>query len=387
MNAEDADGPSDKRGIDDHFMAAALRLAQRGLGNVWPNPAVGCIIVDMRGDRPVVLGRGWTQPGGRPHAETVALDALFRRRGKDAARGATVFVSLEPCSHQGRTPPCADALISAGVARVVLACEDPDPRVSGRGVARLREAGIDVLAGVCQAAAEALNAGFFRRVSSGEPLVTWKTATSLDGRIATVSGHSQWITSEMARAHAHLERARHDAILIGLGTAISDDPQLTCRLPGLGARSPVRVVLDSRLRLPLTARLVSEAGSPPTWLVTRDDNDPVRLQALRDLGVDVIEVPPDTDQRLDLHAALRALGDRGITRLLVEGGARVATALIASDAVDRILWYRAPRLIGGDGLSAIVGFGLDDLAEAPRFERIGLRALGEDRLEIYRRCR
>ena len=387
MNDGDARPPSGVSAADESFMAAALRLAQRGLGNVWPNPAVGCVITGRRTGRPVVLARGWTQPGGRPHAEAEALDDLFRRHGSNAGRGATAYVSLEPCSHHGRTPPCADALVAAGIARVVIACEDPDPRVSGRGIARLREAGIDVVTGVCRSAALALNAGFFQRVATGRPLVTWKTATSLDGRIATESGESQWITGAMARAHAHLERARHDAILVGLGTAISDDPLLTCRLPGLAGRSPVRVILDSRLRLPLTARLVAEAGSPPTWVIARDDNDPLRVQALRDLGVDVIEVAPDASQRIDRSLALQALGKRGVTRLLVEGGARVATELIAGDVVDRILWYRAPKLIGGDGLSAVGAFGLAGLDEAPRFTRLEMRALGDDWLETYQRCR
>jgi diaminohydroxyphosphoribosylaminopyrimidine deaminase/5-amino-6-(5-phosphoribosylamino)uracil reductase len=370
---------------DDVFMATALRLADRGLGNTWPNPAVGCIVVRWRDGRPLVLARGWTHPGGRPHAEAAALADLAQRHGPDAARGAIVYVSLEPCSHHGRTPPCADALVAAGVGRVVVACEDPDTRVSGRGIARLREAGIEVVVGVREAEAVALNAGFFSRVAAGRPRLTWKTATSLDGRIATLDGHSQWITGAQARAHAHLQRARHDAILVGLGTAVSDDPQLTCRLPGLAVRSPVRVVLDSHLRLPLTAGLVADCARAPTWLIARDDNDPVRLRALRDLGIEVIEVPPAADRRLDFAAALQALGERGLTRLLVEGGARVAATLVAGNHIDEILWYRAPKLIGGDGLSATLPFGLARLAAAPRFVRTGLRRLGEDWLETYSR--
>lgn len=385
MSMSETSAPADQAAIDGRFMEVALRLAQRGLGNVWPNPAVGCVIVAHRDGRPVVLARGWTQPGGRPHAEAVALDDLLRRHGAGAARGATAYVSLEPCSHHGRTPPCADALVAAGVARVVVACRDPDSRVAGRGITRLREAAIAVTTGVCEAQAETLNTGFLSRVAKGRPLVTWKVATSLDGRIATQSGQSQWITGEGARAHGHLERARHDAILVGVGTAIADDPELTCRLPGLEDRSPVRIVLDTRLRLPMTARLIAGARFTATWLIARQDNDPLRLRALRDLGVDVIEVPLDADRRLDLTFALRALSDRGVTRLLVEGGARVATALIASDLVDHILWYRAPLLIGGDGLSAVVPFGLASLAAAPRFERTGLRRLGDDWLETYQR--
>src|SRR5438093_45669 len=240
-------------------MLAALALARRGLGNVWPNPAVGCIIVkDGR-----VAGRGWTQPGGRPHAETEAL-----ARAGEAARGATAYVSLEPCSHWGRTPPCADALIAAGVRRVVVALEDPDPRVAGSGLARLRAAGIAVETGLGAAAAAEINAGFFQRVRFGRPLVTLKLASSLDGRIATASGESRWITGPPARDHAHLLRATHDAILVGTGTVLADDPQLTCRLPGLARRSPVRVVIDRHLRIPPSARLIAEARQVPTWVVT-----------------------------------------------------------------------------------------------------------------------
>ncbi|HEX5079092.1 MAG TPA: bifunctional diaminohydroxyphosphoribosylaminopyrimidine deaminase/5-amino-6-(5-phosphoribosylamino)uracil reductase RibD, partial [Geminicoccaceae bacterium] len=232
--------PSSQGKRDRHFMAVALRLAARGLGSVWPNPAVGCVLV--HGER--IVGRGWTQPGGRPHGEVEAL-----RRAGAAALGATAYVSLEPCAHYGRTPPCTMALLQAGVRRVVAATLDPDPRVDGRGIEQLRQAGVEVALGVGRAAAEALNAGFILRVRAGRPLVTLKLATSLDGRIATRRGDSRWITGEPARARAHLLRARHDAIMIGSGTALADDPSLTCRLPGLEERSPARVVLDRRLRL------------------------------------------------------------------------------------------------------------------------------------------
>ena len=307
---------------NDRFMATALRLAKRGLGNVWPNPAVGCLIVRYRGGQPVIASRGWTQPGGRPHAETAALAQLQSRLGADAARGAVVYVSLEPCSHHGRTPPCADALIDAGVGRVFVACEDPDPRVRGRGVARLRSAGIEVVTGLLRESAEAVNAGFISRVCLGRPLVTWKTATSLDGRIATASGHSQWITGDAARAQTQLDRASYDAILVGVGTAVQDNPRLTSRLPGMSARSPLRIVLDSRLRTPMTGPLVTDAPNTPTWIVTRDDNGGARVAAFRDLGVEIIELPAGEDQRLDIGCVLRELGNRGITRLLVEGRLR-----------------------------------------------------------------
>ena len=262
---------------------------------MWPNPAVGCVIV--RDDR--VVGRGWTQPGGRPHAETEAL-----ARAGAAAEGATAYVTLEPCCHWGRTPPCADALIAAGVARVVVAVEDPDPRVAGGGIARLRAAGIAVEAGLGAAEAAEINAGFFLRVRHGRPLVTLKLATSLDGRIATPIGESRWITGPAARERAHLLRATHDAILVGTGTVIADDPQLTCRLPGLADHSPVRVALDRQLRIPLEAHLIAEARQVPTWVVTLTSADPARQQALRDAGVIVIAAEPDAAGHIDLARAL-----------------------------------------------------------------------------------
>ena len=312
-------------------MAAALALAERGLGAVWPNPAVGCILV--REGR--VVGRGWTQPGGRPHAETEALT-----RAGGAAHGATAYVTFEPCCHHGKTPPCADALIDARIARLVAAMKDPDPRVSGQGFARVQEAGIEVAVGACGEAAARLNAGFLKRIAAGRPLVTLKLATSLDGRIATRSGESQWITGEAARARGHLLRARNDAILVGSGTALADNPALTCRLPGLAARSPVRVVMDGRLRLPPGHRLVAEAHDVPTWIVTLADAAEARGEAYRGAGAELIIVAPDSAGHPDAGAALEALGARGITRLLVEGGAHVAAALLGAGLVDRLVSAR-----------------------------------------------
>lgn len=355
-------------------MAAALSLARRTLGSVWPNPAVGCVIA--REAR--VVGRGWTQPGGRPHAEREAL----RRAGK-AAVGATAYVSLEPCAHHGRTSPCADRLIEAGIARVVAAVEDPDPRVRGKGLKRLRDAGVAVESGVRRDEAEVLNAGFFLRVTEGRPLVTFKTATTLDGRIATHSGESQWITGDAARARAHLLRASHDAVMIGVGTALADDPRLDCRLPGLAHRSPVRVVIDGRLRLPLTSRLVATVAGQPTWLVTLRDSESKRHAAYRDAGVELIKVNRDAEGNLDLAAALGALAARGLTRVLVEGGARLAGGLLRAGLIDRILWFRAPRLIGGDGVPASVAFGVDSLADAPAYRRMAVDEVGDDLMETY----
>ncbi len=355
-------------------MAAALGLARRGLGNAWPNPAVGCLIA--REGR--VVGRGWTQPGGRPHAETEAL-----ARAGEAARGATAYVTLEPCAHHGKTAPCAEALIDAGIARAVVAVEDPDPRVSGSGLAKLAAAGISLTRGVGAEEAAELNAGFFSVMRTGRPLVTWKTATTLDGNIATHSGESQWITGEEARARAHLLRASHDAIAIGIGTAIADDPLLTCRLPGLEQASPVRIIIDGRLRLPLTSRVVATADTVATWFVTRSDAPPERRDMLTQSGVEVIAVEPGEGDRPDLRQALGELGKRGITRLLLEGGSQLAAAFLRDGLVDRIAWFRAPQLFGGDGLPAAAAFGIGTIAEAPAFHRTGALACGPDLLESF----
>lgn len=362
---------------DAAHMAAALALARRGLGRAWPNPAVGCVLVRPDG---TVAGRGWTQPGGRPHAETEALG-----RVGSAARGATAYVTLEPCSHHGKTPPCADALIAAGVARVVVAIEDPDPRVSATGIARLRAAGIAVTVGVGAAEAGEVNAGFLTRIHEGRPLVTLKLATTLDGRLATHGGESRWITGEAARQRAHLLRANHDAVMIGTGTALADDPHLTCRLPGLDGWSPIRVVLDRRLRLPLTANLVATARATPTWLLTLPGGDAARRQAYADAGVEVIEAPADDSGDLSLPEVMRLLGARGLTRLLAEGGSHAAAALLRDRLVDRLAWFHAPGLMGGDGLPAVQAFGVDRLDDMPRFVPAGRVRVGDDVLETYRR--
>jgi diaminohydroxyphosphoribosylaminopyrimidine deaminase/5-amino-6-(5-phosphoribosylamino)uracil reductase len=371
----DAATSSSNRPFDLRSMRAALALARRGLGTVWPNPAVGCVIVN----RGRVVGRGWTQPGGRPHGETEALD-----RAGEAARGATAYVSLEPCCHWGRTPPCADALIAAGVTRVVVALEDPDPRVAGQGVRRLRAAGLNIEAGLCAAEAAEINAGFFCRLRKGRPLVTLKLATSLDGRIATGRGESKWITGPPARERAHALRAAHDAIMVGTGTVLADDPQLTCRLPGLARRSPVRVVIDRHLRIPPTAQLISNARAVPTWVLTLRSADVARRQAFLCAGATVIDIDPGSDGNGSLAAALAALGDRGITRLLLEGGGHLAAAFARAGLIDRLVWVHAPMLIGGDGIPAIAELGIEMLSEAPNFERLSTETVGDDVLTVFR---
>ncbi len=351
-------------------MTAALALAERGLGAVWPNPAVGCVLVnDGR-----VVGRGWTQAGGRPHAEIEAL-----ARAGNAAKGATAYVTLEPCAHHGKTGPCAEALAEAGIARLVAAMADPDGRVAGRGFAHLEAAGIEISVGLGGAEAARLNAGFLRRIESGRPLVTLKLATSMDGRIATHSGESQWITGELSRARGHLLRAQHDAILVGSGTAVADDPSLTCRLPGLEPRSPVRVVMGGRLRLPLDHRMVATAREVPTWIVTVADS----AKDLAAAGVQIITVAPDETGHPDAGAALQALGELGITRLLIEGGAHISAAFLGARLVDRLTCFRAPLMIGGDGAPAVESFALDRLGQAPAFVRHALSELDGDVLEQF----
>ncbi len=374
LPADAATSSSDGR-LDLRWMRVSLALARRGLGTAWPNPAVGCVIVD----RGRVVGRGWTQPGGRPHGETEALG-----RAGEAASGATAYVSLEPCCHWGRTPPCTDALIAAGIRRVVVALEDADPRVAGDGVRRLRAAGLDVETGLCEAEAAEINAGFFCRLRNGRPLVTLKLATSLDGRIATGRGESQWISGPPARERAHALRAAHDAIMVGTGTALADDPQLTCRLPGLAQRSPVRVVVDRHLRIPPTMRLISDARAVPTWVLTLPSADPERRRAFLSAGATVIDIDPGPDGNGSLAGALAALGERGITRLLVEGGGRLAAAFARAGLVDRLVWVHAPVLIGGDGIPAIAEFGLEVLAKAPSFKRLSTETVGDDVLTVFR---
>lgn len=366
------------RDRDRRHMAAALTLARRGLGTTWPNPAVGCVLV--RDDR--VVGRGWTQPGGRPHAETEAL-----RRAGELARGATAYVTLEPCAHYGKTGPCAEALVEAGVARVVSACVDPDDRVAGKGHARLAAAGVVVTVGVMAEEAHAVNLGFFTRLLHDRPMVTLKLASSLDGRIATRGGHSKWITGETARAWGHGLRATHDAIMVGIGTALADDPDLTCRLPGMTDRSPVRLVMDGRLRLPLTSRLVAGAARTPTWVLCLNGADRARAKVMADAGVVVIEVAGGDRGTLDVNRVMAELAHRGLTRVLVEGGANLAASLVDADLVDQVAWFRAPGVIGGDGLPAVAGFGLDRVDRMPRFVRRAVHRVGEDVLETLERDR
>jgi len=360
--------------LDRRFLAAAVRLGAGALGTTWPNPAVGAILVkDGR-----VLGRGRTARGGRPHGETLAL----AQAGAEA-RGATLYVSLEPCAHYGRTPPCADASIEAGIARAVAPAADPDPRVAGRGFGKLREAGLQVVVGPLAAEAARAHAGHIRRVSAGRPHVTLKLAVSADDAIGRRGEGGVAVTGAIARRHVQALRSQYDAILVGRGTIEADDPQLTCRLPGLEHRSPVRVILDSGGRLGRDRRVFS-AGQAPTWVVTGSDaaesGPPTEVPVRR-----VLPVQRGPDGRLDLRAMLRRLAEEGITRLLAEGGATVARSLLEADLADEILLFRSRERLGGELVPALDGLPLAAIETSLRYRVFERRSFGSDSLTRYAR--
>ncbi len=365
----------DLKAADLRFMQLALTLGRRGLGRTWPNPAVGAVVVKDG----VIVGRGWTQPGGRPHAEVEAL-----ARSGAAARGATLYVTLEPCSHFGKSPPCVDAVIASGIARVVSAIEDPNPEVAGQGHARLRAAGIRVDIGVGALEAAHDHAGHFRRVRDHRPHVILKLAVSSDDKIAR-AGHKQVaITGDLARARTHLLRAECDAILVGIGTVLADDPLLTCRLPGMEARSPVRLVLDRGLRIPQASRLVHSARATPLWIVTSNVAEAPATTILGAEGAQIIRVA-SKPAGLDLMEVLHALFERGITRLLVEGGARVASSFVQAGLVDEFWLLRGPSAIGTDGVAALDALPLGAITRSPGFRVRASESLGADTLTVYER--
>lgn len=356
-------------GADDvRWMQRALRLAARGRGATSPNPMVGAVI--LKGPR--VAGEGCHRRAGGPHAEIFAL----RRAGR-AARGATMYVTLEPCCHHGRTPPCTDAIIAAGLARVVVACPDPNPRVNGRGLRQLRRAGIEVKLGVLREEAQRLNRAYLKHTESGLPMVSLKAAMSLDGKIATARGESKWITGERARAYGRRLRSHHDAVLVGVGTVLADDPELTVRI---GRRpSPLRIVLDSRGRTPPTARLLSADERPPVVAVTRLA-PAARRKRLERAGAEVW-VLPSSKGGVSLRALMKRLGDLGVQSVLVEGGGKAAAGALAAGLVDRVYFFLAPRIIGGaTAPTSVEGDGARRLADAWRIERLQVRRIGEDLL-------
>jgi diaminohydroxyphosphoribosylaminopyrimidine deaminase/5-amino-6-(5-phosphoribosylamino)uracil reductase len=361
---------------DARFMQLALALGHRGLGRAWPNPAVGAVLVQDG----VVLGRGWTQAGGRPHAEVEAL----RRAGK-AARGATLYVTLEPCSHHGKTPPCCDAIVRAGVARVVSALEDPNPEVAGKGYERLRAEGIAVDAGLLAEEARRDHAGHIRRMRDGRPHVTLKLAISTNGKAGLAGRRPVGITGEEARTHVHLMRARSDALLVGIGTVLADDPHLTCRLPGMIDWSPIRVVLDARLRVPLASAVVATARETPTWVACAADASAMAEEVLRAKGVAVLRVGAK-DGRLELAQVLRALAGRGITRLMVEGGPIVAASFVEADLVDEAVLFRSPDPLGADAIDALEGLPLTALTRSPHLKALACEPVGRDTVELFERA-
>ncbi len=355
---------------DRRWMQLALGLGARGLGQVAPNPAVGCVIV-RNGQ---LLGRGWTQPTGRPHAETMALAQAGN------ATGATAYVTLEPCAHQGKTPPCANALVKAGIARVVCPISDPDPRVAGKGFGMLRDAGITVDIGLMAPEARAANAGFLLTKEQARPFITLKLAASLDGRIATATGESRWITGPESRRYVHHLRATHDAVMIGRGTAIADDPMLDIRDLGLAHANPVRVVLDSQLSLSPTARLAQTAPETPLWLCHSPTAKGLKNWA--HTAATLIETL-ETPTGLNLKALLQTLAQKGLTRILVEGGGALAASLVAAKLVDRLEVFHAGLLLGASSTPALAPLPFGPLAAFPRLTLIQTRKMGNDSLSIW----
>ena len=357
---------------DARFMAAAIALARRGLGLCAPNPTVGALIVNNG----VIAGRGWTKPGGRPHAETEALCEAGER-----SRGATLYVTLEPCSHHGLTPPCAEAIVKAGVARIVSAIRDPDPRVAGRGYRLLKDAGVDVVAGVCAEAALRANLGHVLRVTEGRPMVALKLALTADGFAAGSSGEPRLaITGALANIYVHLLRSMHDAILIGSGTMLADDPRLNVRLPGLEARKPLRVALDSDLKLSPDSRFAKAAAVYPTLVVAGEGAPAANERRLRAAGVATAPVRRDATGQPDLGAALELLAARGITRVFCEGGPILANALIARGLADEVILLTSAKFLARQACAGLSAESRNALADPRRYRSVEQRVLGEDRL-------
>tara|TARA_R110002096_G_scaffold435770_1_gene662573 strand:+ start:47881 stop:49002 length:1122 start_codon:yes stop_codon:yes gene_type:complete len=343
--------PDRRISLNDYaYMKMALDLSRRGLGTVHPNPSVGCVIVKDGH----IIGRGWTGRGGRPHAEAIALERAIN------AEGATAYVTLEPCAHHGKTPPCAAALVSAGVAEVIIATNDPDPRVSGDGIKILQEAGICVHCGLMKSQADLIHQGFFNRIELNRPLVTVKIASSADGKIAKNKGEKTWVTSPESRMRGHMYRANHDAILVGIGTVLVDDPTLDCRISGLEDRSPIRVVIDTHLRIDPASKLCKSADKIPLWIMTASF-DEQKYAEITKTGARIFCLEQDVDGQVDLQQAMTSLAGEGITRLLCEGGGKLNASLIRASLVDRLIWFKSADSIGGNGVNALYDIALDEL--------------------------
>ncbi|HKS85757.1 MAG TPA: bifunctional diaminohydroxyphosphoribosylaminopyrimidine deaminase/5-amino-6-(5-phosphoribosylamino)uracil reductase RibD [Pseudolabrys sp.] len=370
MNESVSSSPVSSVG-DERFMRLALALGRRNLGRTWPNPAVGAVIVKDG----TIIGRGWTQPGGRPHAEIEAL-----HRARKTAQGAIMYVTLEPCSHHGKSPPCADAIIRAGVTRVVSAMVDPNPDVAGQGHERLRGKGVVVEIGLCADEARRAHAGHITRMMQGRPYVTLKLAISADGKAGLAGRKHVAITGEVARERVFQMRASSDAILVGIGTILSDDPQLTCRLPGMSERSPVRVLLDAGLRVPLATSIVATVRETPTWVFTSRQPSAIAEEILQQKGCKVFRVD-DRDGSLDLPQVLKVLAEQGITQLMVEGGPTVAANFVKAGLVDEAYVLQGEKPIGAGGIDPLEGLPLETLTAA--FTSRGTEKLGVDTLESF----
>jgi len=360
--------------LDRRLMELALRMAHRMLGRTAPNPAVGAIIADETTGE--IITRGWTQPGGRPHAEAHALDLAGAR-----ARGLTMYVSLEPCSHHGRTPPCANAIVAAGMRRVVCAIEDPNPEIAGRGLAVLRDAGVVVDLGLCAEEARWMAAGHILRMTRDRPFVQLKIAVSADGLTAPGAGAPRWGTGPEARQFAHVLRARADAILVGRKTVADDNPELTCRLPGLEGRSPRRIILDAKFRTSPTAKMLQTAERVPVTIFGDTRSTPPPYPR----GVEVRRMPAGPDGRLILSVALESLASEGVTRVLVEGGPTIAVAFVAEDLVFEVVMAHGTETLGSKGRMPVGDHGLEFLARSERWQTVEERGIGADRLSVHRR--
>ncbi len=362
---------------DYYFMQVALALGARGQGLTSPNPSVGCVIV---GQNSHIIGRGFTGSGGRPHAEINALEQA-KSLGYDTA-GAAAYVTLEPCSHEGKTPPCADALVNAGIRRVIIASDDPDKRVNGKGVLMLEKAGIKVEKGLCKEEADFQHGAFFFKCDSALPLVTLKFATTLDGKIAYNDDKNKWITCELSRKIGHQFRAKNDAIMVGIGTVLKDDPDLRCRIKGLESRSPVRIILDTHLRVPLNSKLVKTAKDVPLWIITVCA-DKKKHEKFIAFGAKIIIVPEDKEGRVDLKKAMRIINQRGINSILSEGGAAVNTGLIKENLMSRIIWFKSPDRGGKGALPALEGITIEEMCRKIDLKLIKSGAAGRDKWYYY----
>ena len=355
-------------------MRSALNLARTGLGRTASNPSVGCVIVKDG----IVLGRARTADSGRPHAETQAI-----LQAGAAAKGATAYVTLEPCSHHGKTPPCAQALIDAGVSRVVIATLDSDERVSGQGVKLLKDAGIEVDVGLLEEEVRAVNEGYFLAKESGRPLITLKTASTLDSKIATSAGESQWITGEKARGFAHIERAQHDAILVGVNTVLSDNPSLITRVDGVD-HDAVRIILDTSLKLKGSEQLFDNADENPVWIITSKTVNDAKM--LVNKGAEIITVSKNENGQIDLPEAMKILADKGLTRVLVEGGGLTVTSFLKESIFDRVLWFHNASILGSDAHNAFQDMSVTHLDKKIKLSHIDRRIFGEDMLDIYEKA-